>query len=657
MIIRAAVLMAVLLAAGAAASREVPEVGQLLSLDDGRLLVLSNAGPGLFVSSDGGRRWRPARGVPDSVFYAMAPDGRGNVLLTTAHGLYRSMGDPGTWGLVFQGAVRRAVCGPDGRECLLAVWGKGLFAAREARDLAPVRPGPVSKVDPMDLAADALRIEAGLPAVRPEGDMAERDDAIDRNRSLWEEAGAGLPERPIQDLAVDRKGRWLAGFFGEGVWRSTDHGASWQSFNEGLTARQVLFLAAGPAGGLLAGTYGGGLFARPEDGSSWSPVDVKGIAQAAAFGPSGEALAASREGGLFLSDAALDAWRPLAAPGLDIRSLAVGPGGAYWAGVAGQGLFRSEDRGLTWQARPFAYTTDVGRVAVGPDGGWFVLSSGLGLFRSDDRGGSWAFVPLPVAPDRRLFMAFSDDGWLHLGGREKGYWVSDDRGRHWAAVVDPLFKKGLQCLCRAPDGTLLAVPGERRGLFRRTADGGWEKIATDPDYPENPYSVWDMLFLPDGRAVASGAYDVLVSRPGDAPWFRSYVAQRSRGLHADRAGTLISRRQVSTLALLPGERNWIGAPDPLPDLYGAFARAGDDFWMGARGAGGLDLLAARGGRLEVVRHCLEKRKVLAMAADGDGALLVGTADGFWFSTDRGATWSTAELEDWGETIRPGSPGE
>src|SRR5260221_9701968 len=55
----------------------------------------------------------------------------------------------------------------------------------------------------------------------------------------------------------------------DGVFRSTNNGASWTALNSGLTSSFVYSLAISGTN-ILAGTFGGGVFLSANNGSSWT---------------------------------------------------------------------------------------------------------------------------------------------------------------------------------------------------------------------------------------------------------------------------------------------------------------------------------------------------------------------------------------------------
>jgi photosystem II stability/assembly factor-like uncharacterized protein len=139
----------------------------------------------------------------------------------------------------------------------------------------------------------------------------------------WYVASFPAPPPFVSTLAISpdfaRDGTLFAATLEDGIFRSGDRGGSWAAWNFGLLDLNVLALAASPDYDhdetLFAGTESG-IFRSTNGGRAWREVD-------------------------FPTD-----WAP-------VLSLALSPNfaddGLMFAGTEARGLFRSQDRGITWQ--------------------------------------------------------------------------------------------------------------------------------------------------------------------------------------------------------------------------------------------------------------------------------------------------------------------
>lgn len=296
------------------------------------------------------------------------------------------------------------------------------------------------------------------------------------DRESWSLSGPFCQGWPINHMAADPKSGviWAAGgneWFGAGVWRSSDHGASWQLSkladgqmddwlrNDPETAKLFGMEPSPPApfsgeiealwsirpGGdrLYAGAKPATLFASSDGGESW------------------EKLPALNE------HPSAEDWEP-GAVGLTLHTILTDPGdpAKLWLGISAAGVFASEDGGASWDRRnrrsnldtpapasdhPAAGTGDetglcVHNMVRASEGGDLLYQQNHhGTFRSEDGGRSWHEIseglpskfgfPIAVHPrDGRTIWV------LPLNGDSQGryppdasaaVWKSTDGGESW----------------------------------------------------------------------------------------------------------------------------------------------------------------------------------------------------------------------------------
>jgi photosystem II stability/assembly factor-like uncharacterized protein len=162
----------------------------------------------------------------------------------------------------------------------------------------------------------------------------------------------------------------------------------------------------------------------------------------------------------------------------------------------GSGLYRSDDRGDTWQ---FALETlnlegplATLAVAVSPDfasdHSVFVGAPG-GILRSLDGGQNWFIATLPSPPPVVSALVISPnfvhDGVLLAGTTEDGVFRSADRGSTWSAWNFGLLDLSVLCMAISPafsdDETLFV--GTETGIFRSTNGGrAWREVSFPIEY-------------------------------------------------------------------------------------------------------------------------------------------------------------------------------
>jgi photosystem II stability/assembly factor-like uncharacterized protein len=224
-----------------------------------------------------------------------------------------------------------------------------------------------------------------------------------------------------------------------------------------------------------------------------------------------------------------------------------------WRSVSwGDGVYRSEDGGETWEHMGLDETRHVGRILIHPEDPDIVYVAGggalwgsneeRGVFKTTDGGETWQKVlyvsPLtgvvdlamdPRDPDLLYAAAFQRERrtWSFLGGGpESGIYRSGDGGATWERLGNGLpagdmGKIGLS-ICRSlPDRVYAAVsggPGEgglhrsddRGASWRRMNPISGSKVRCDPNDPDRVY------VLTDGEGVSTDGGESFTSAYKDS---------------------------------------------------------------------------------------------------------------------------------------------
>jgi photosystem II stability/assembly factor-like uncharacterized protein len=201
-------------------------------------------------------------------------------------------------------------------------------------------------------------------------------------------------------------------------------------------------------------------------------------------------------------------WTFAGLEGDDAMNLVRTSAGTLW--VAGHGVLKkSPDGGASWtDVRPEGLPgTDVHGFAVDPadDHVIYAAIAGEGLYRSDDGGASFDEVSEGVGP-AVYGLAVTRDGRV-LAAEQRGVFASEDGGTTWRTLLE---ENVIGLAVRPGDGqTILAVGS---GIFRST-DGGrtWRKVQ------EISEGAWPVAWAPSdpGRAYIVG-FDRKLYRSDDA---------------------------------------------------------------------------------------------------------------------------------------------
>ncbi|KAA1376457.1 WD40/YVTN/BNR-like repeat-containing protein [Aeromicrobium fastidiosum] len=332
----------------------------------------------------------------------------------------------------------------------------------------------------------------------------------DEHRSAWTWDAPTFPMEGVYSVAIDDRGdtpRLLAGatsmHYGPQVFRSDDLGRTWDEshsgtvrFPEGLGAsvERVWQLQPSPADGRVvwAGTQPSALF-RSDDGGETFEL-VRSLWDHPHRPQWGEGF-----GGQAIHTVVPHPTEP------DIVTVAMSTGGVY----------RSSDRGETWQPHNRGITTEflpgeppefgqcVHKVAVdaGDPDRLYAQNHG-GVFRSDDAGRSWTSIdeglpcdfgfPIVAHPHRAgtvyVYPLLGGDQRFSPGGRP-AVWRSQDAGHTWEEVATGLPPEAWTSVLRDGFSTDRADPaglyiGTRHGAIWASNDEGstWTEIRSNlPD--------------------------------------------------------------------------------------------------------------------------------------------------------------------------------
>jgi photosystem II stability/assembly factor-like uncharacterized protein len=319
---------------------------------------------GFYRSEDGGRTWRRcSQGLGSVEVDALAWDGQGWLLAGTRMGIYRWTPDADRWEPLPQGFQDRHV--------------------------------QVLESDPHNQVFYA-GTDAGL--LRSE----------DRGQT-WVEVASGLTGRGMPDLAVDPQSPehlYIRLKF-ERVYESWDGGQNWEARWEGLgAAREVISIDLGSSGLLIAGANDG-LFRwacpepcpersqrgrrRDSDEGLWQRVAPELEGQTVftvVIDPRDEArVYAGATDGLWRSQDGGDSWSRWGEglAGVTVTAVGLDPVDEQvaYAGTMHEGLYVTEDRGVTWGPvwHGVPATASVRAILLSPDGQQVYVATDQGVFR------------------------------------------------------------------------------------------------------------------------------------------------------------------------------------------------------------------------------------------------------------------------------------
>ena len=374
------------------------------------------------------------------------------------------------------------------------------------------------------------------------------------NPTAWQLVGPANVGARVTDVQVDRTtpDAVFAAVSGGGIWHSTDRGANWTSIWPDSNVQSMGAFAQAPDGTLWAGTgeanppgggltyFGDGIYRSTDGGASWQNTGLRDSASIGriAVDPSnsnrvfaaaaGHVARSVPQRGLYRTTDGGQTWKLVLAPpnattgAIDVAIDPVNPqrvfaalwdhkrnNGARTYGGIGSGLFRSDDGGDTWKRLEnvvgplpsydvkqtgLTANADLGRIGVaiapsdpnriyvvsgtpyGPDKGFFISDDGGDSFRAGGRayaasGYQWWFGRIWVDPVNKD----------HIFNADVSLRTSTDGGTTWSNSSGPhADQHGMDWDPRVPNRVYLGNDG---GMYRSDTNGvsgSWQRGVYQP---------------------------------------------------------------------------------------------------------------------------------------------------------------------------------
>lgn len=448
---------------------EVGKVGAVsaLLLDD-KLIYAGTRGGGVFVSSNGASTWSPANtGLDASDVYALARDASGAIYAGTEAGVFKRAAGSSGWQAVTAGLQRgnrlhlvRALQA-DAVGNVLAGTDVGVFKLGPgATSWVAASNGIASRINALALEGSGALWAAGDGGVWRSTDSG----------ASWAALHGGLAGVYINALAVDAAGNIHAGSAGQGVFKLARGSSNWVAA-KGLPARHIASLAAGDS--VLYAASADGVYRSTDDGASWSLGANQPEAFALLVAPSGNVYAGTPEG-VVKSTSRGASWVAtrggLTSSGF--YALAVDSQGTIYAG-GDSGLFQRNKGSGAWVVTPSNLTSNTRISALVADkrGTVYVGTSDRGV-HSREVGENSGWRSTATGPTRVTALAVDGADNLFAADEYDGVFVGTPGGKRWRAVNQGLPSKAVQALCVDAKGAALAATSA--GVYHLPSlDQGW----------------------------------------------------------------------------------------------------------------------------------------------------------------------------------------
>lgn len=243
-----------------------------------------------------------------------------------------------------------------------------------------------------------------------------------------------------------------------------------------------------------------------------------------AVAPWGDVFATSGTRALFRVSGVKGPWEHvLVGDGAHLRT--DGPAGDEWSSLitvtpngtllaeTQVGLFRSRDRGQTWQRTGLIHQV---RSLVSTRRGLVLAGTPDGVFRSADEGESWIERSIGLTSFRVQALAIAADGTIHAGTSEGETFRSTDEGDRWRASTASYRSPAVRTLAVLGNGDVLT--GGHPCLIRwKAGEPDWDAIYLTADRR----ATITRALLQDARGYVFAGTDgdgVFVSLDGGTSW-------------------------------------------------------------------------------------------------------------------------------------------
>lgn len=228
----------------------------------------------------------------------------------------------------------------------------------------------------------------------------------------------------------------FAGTLNCGIYRSDDNGNHWQTASSGLPNGQQIWSLFTNGTDLFAGTDRGGCFTSVDKGESWTAVSDLGVGSfVMSFVQSGANLLAGTRG-VYVSADEGKQWSwcgDSLLTGKTIFKLAANGKGGVFAGTGSDGVFYSDNDGISWKTTSLTIKTmRVWSLAAKGDT-VFAGTDAAGVIRSMDNGINWFQVNSGLT-SKYIHSVEIIRNQLYVG-TDSGVFVSASNGEDWKPLV------------------------------------------------------------------------------------------------------------------------------------------------------------------------------------------------------------------------------
>ncbi len=308
----------------------------------------------------------------------------------------------------------------------------------------------------------------------------------------WEPT-SGPTGTNITVWAIGEEETILAGGYQNQILKSVDNGNSWESL--GFVNNRILSIAVNEKGEIFAGSQGWGVFYSEDGGKNWETRNVglhsNAWGNAFAFNSSGNIFLGT-ENGVYRSEDSGLTWQYLGRNNISVSTITINANDHIFVHYQ-SGFLKSEDNGNTWTIMDMNFTDrySIRDFAVAPNDDLFLLGAEDGVYRSSDNGENWNKIENLDFKSRLKEITFNASGTIFISTENEGVFRSTDNGNNWTRINSGLASLYIDDIICANNGDLLV--NSYSGIYKSTDTGdSWK-------YQANGYSNLRTLDLKTGN--------------------------------------------------------------------------------------------------------------------------------------------------------------
>ncbi len=201
----------------------------------------------------------------------------------------------------------------------------------------------------------------------------------------WTEHDQGIEHKTFHGIVADTNGYVCVGT-DSGIFRSTDDGESWSEANTGVNTLIITSMTRGNNNYLYAGTTTQGVYVSSDNGATWVRSGwVTTAVYSVAVSPNGTVYAGLQGGGMYRLVSESIGWERIAYGFTKtVYGIAINSHGDVFMGTDGSSVYRSTNGGDNWDwiYTGMLYTQKVRSMTADDDDYIYAGTNGNGVYRS-----------------------------------------------------------------------------------------------------------------------------------------------------------------------------------------------------------------------------------------------------------------------------------